>query len=215
MTRDEYAEIIERVNLEYLKAMNSKEYQIGKRVLKIIAAIKKRKLSTLIEYLKNVMVQKKAAGISGKESVKEFEYAKGEYIQNTKGIVYTCITGGYDSPLVPYIKTEDLKYVLISDKNYPDLKVWEQIDVKALGIREKGVYINRYCKMHPHELFHDLADFAIYVDGNVQVVSEISQLYDVAKKSKCGIAMHSHRARAMCMMKLRRVLHFNGGILRK
>lgn len=195
MTRNEYAEIIERMNMEYLNVMNSEEYRIGKRVLKVIAAIKKRKVSALTGYIKNVVVQKKAAGISGKENVKEFEYAKGKYTQNAKGIVYTCITDGYDSPLVPYIKAEDLKYVLISDRTYPALKVWEQMDIETLRIEEKGVYRNRYCKMHPHELFSGLADFAVYIDGNVQVISELSPLYDVAKKSKCGIAMHSHRAR--------------------
>ena len=58
-----------------------------------------------------------------------------------------------------------------------------------------GTLTNRYYKTHPFNLFKNDYDYAIYIDGNVTVVSEITCLYNVAHESKIGIAMHKHHQR--------------------
>ena len=45
--------------------------------------------------------------------------------------------------------------------------------------------------MHPFEIFPEY-DYAVYVDGNVCVTSDISALISAADEGKTGFAMHQH-----------------------
>jgi hypothetical protein len=81
-------------------------------------------------------------------------------------------------------------FVLITDNNLLN-SLWDKKDIPKDAIKLTGNKINRYCKMHPFEIFKDY-DYSIYIDGNVQVVSDVRSLCELAHKSKCGIAMHMH-----------------------
>ena len=50
-------------------------------------------------------------------------------------------------------------------------------------------------KFHPYSLFENDYDYAIYIDGNVQLISDITGLYRIAKESPLGIALHLHSER--------------------
>lgn len=45
--------------------------------------------------------------------------------------------------------------------------------------------------MHPFELFPEY-DYAVYIDGNVCIASDISALINVPEEGKVGFAMHRH-----------------------
>ena len=192
MNKYNVEENIEKINKEYLEILYSKEYRLGKRMYKIKDSLKKNNIKELINYYKSYKIEKKVNKISSNDKSKEIKYNKGNKLY-TNYAVYTCITNNYDKIYAPYFS--DTEFILFTDKinsNYN--QIWQQREIPDKVKSFKGNKINRYCKMHPFELL-DNYDFSIYIDGNVQVISNISGLCDIAKNSKCGIAMHQHPSR--------------------
>lgn len=192
MNSKEVNEILERVNTEYNSVVNSKEYNLGRRIYKYLNYLKTFNIKAMIGGVK----QSKSAKLATKHvTVKKPEhfFNKGEVCEDgIKGVVYTCITGGYDCVKEPLFAGHNLDYVLFCDDTKKEgLRFWEAREIPAFEEVGGKNLKNRYCKMHPFDLFPSY-DYAIYIDGNVNVVADISVLYDVARKSKIGIAMHQH-----------------------
>ena len=185
-------DLIEKLNREVIELKKSKEYTIGQKVIKFIDAIKHGNFFKLIQALKSKFIEKKVPiNIS-----KELYYKQGKDLKS-RGVVYTCITGGYDLPKEALYDDENLDYILYTDNLQSKLiGKWNLRSVTNLGFYGKGNLINRFCKMNPFILFSNKKyDFAIYIDGNVQIVSNVSRLYSLAKQSNLGIAVHRHFAR--------------------
>ena len=184
-------ELIEELNKECIELKKSKEYILGKNIYKLKGYIEKMEFTKIFNSVKFRFVEKRIPRINNSK----YFYNLGKN-NNAKGVVYTCITGGYDLPKEPLYDDNNLEYTLFTDKK--DTKIiskWQQEDIKSLIFNGDGNLINRYCKMNPFDLFASKYDYAIYIDGNIQIVSCISDLYDVAKESPIGIAMHRHSER--------------------
>lgn len=188
-------EILERVSIEYNSLVNSKEYNLGRRIYKYLKYIKTFNIKALCSGMKDAKKAKLAAKHSTVKRTERF-YNRGEVCEdNIKGSVYTCITGGYDCVKEPLLVGHNLEYILFCEDIEKDtLHFWQAREIPSFKEGGAKNLKNRYCKMHPFELFPD-RDYAIYIDGNVNVVADISVLYDVARKSKLGIAMHKHPSR--------------------
>ena len=112
---------------------------------------------------------------------------------NKKVAVYTCITGQYDGAQRPLYYTDHCDYILFTDQPASeDAKGWavKPIPEEILHLGD-NVMINRYLKMHPAELFRDSYDFAIYIDGNIKPVTDLSVLCELINPS-VGLATHRH-----------------------
>lgn len=187
---------LEKVNFDYLKIIESKEYRTGKRFYKICDMLKKFQIKRFLYYAKAMQVQKKLVKKLPVCNDKKFVCnAKEESCDSERKInIYSCITGNYDSICEPiYIAPNEEFYMFTDEVEKTIESKWIGRDVKQLGLGE-GENINRYCKMHPFQLF-ETGDFSIYLDGNVQVVSDLNSLCDIAKSARTGIAMHIHHAR--------------------
>jgi len=102
-------------------------------------------------------------------------YLAGRASRKAAGVVYTCVTGGYDDIreiAAPGHIAPDWDYVCFTDD--PALVaegrigVWE---MRPLAFSELDLTRNnRWHKMHPHVLFPDYGA-SIYVDANVNVLS--------------------------------------------
>lgn len=115
----------------------------------------------------------------------------GNYINGDKIAVYTCIINGYDELKEPLIVEKNCDYFLISDKKPSNLEVFKWIDYKLI-VPEKyddPAVINRYCKMHAHEIFKNYR-YSIYMDGKVQVIRKISKY--INNLGGLGIGIHKH-----------------------
>lgn len=185
-------DLIEKLNREVVELKNSKEYTIGRKVIKFIDAIKHGNILKLIQALKLKTIDKR---VPVKKNRKLY-YMQGKDLE-ARGVVYTCITGEYDLPKEVLYDDEKLDYFLFTDNSLNEyLGKWNVSSVTNIGFYGKGNLINRFCKMNPFILFSDKKyDFAIYIDGNVQIVSNVSRLYSLAKQSNLGIAVHRHFAR--------------------
>ncbi len=127
-----------------------------------------------------------------KNDCEEFFYANGDDLDNEKKVaVYSCIVNNYDKLSEPLLNDSLLDYYCISDSKNSTQSTWKNISIPLTVNCSKPGMINRYCKLNPW-LFFENYDFSIYVDGNIEIASDIRCLCSIAKKSKTGIAMHSH-----------------------
>lgn len=127
------------------------------------------------------------------KGIKDYKpyYNVGEPLENIKIAVYGCITNGYDIVKQPVYVGDDTTYHVFTDELTNNAGIWHE---HLIRVQDYYNDANRYFKFHPFEVFKDY-DFAIYTDGNVKVLSDVSTICSIAKKSKIGIAMHRHHAR--------------------
>lgn len=106
--------------------------------------------------------------------------------------VYTCITGNYDRLMQPHTVEACCDYYVISDE--PDMGggVFQYVDVDtvvpdcSVSAKDK----NRYCKMHPHEIFSGY-EYTIYMDGSIGIKNPISHFINNVGVS--GLSIHRHK----------------------
>lgn len=176
---------LEKTNLDYLN-----NFHVQKSQKKLTLKIFLNKIRIHFNLIKN---KKKYAELSTKTNdlcwtEKEWK----QYLSLKEGkkiVVYTCITDGYDNVNEPYFLSDKIKYICYSDKKI-DSNIWEYRPLPAkleiYSSRDK----NRYMKMHPMEFFEGY-DYAIYIDGNVKIISDMSGLIN-ALNNKIGLGMHLH-----------------------
>ena len=103
------------------------------------------------------------------------KYRAAQAGRRPRGVVYTCITGGYDDlhDIAAYGSVDpDWDYVCFTDDAAlvaeGRVGIW---DVRPLAFAElDSVRNNRWHKTHPHALFPD-ADESIYIDANIDILS--------------------------------------------
>ena len=101
--------------------------------------------------------------------------------KNNNKVVYTCITGGYDSLLEPEFISEGFDYVCFTDDSNIKSDVWQ---IKPLPEETKDlsqVKKQRFVKINPHLLLKEY-DLSIWVDGNVEVKNDLNDF--ISKKIK-------------------------------
>lgn len=184
---------LEKQNEEYMRLLNSSEMRIGKTI-KVLSSLNfKHIYKCVVCTIVNTIRAKKI--INNKIDNRPFFYAIGDPIEKGKKVaVYSCITGGYDKIKNPVLVDNELDYFCVSDTPSSSDSVWKYIEIPNAAKEYKGGMINRFCKLNPWHLFGNY-DFSIYIDGNIDIVSDIRNLCSIAEKSKIGIAMHLHNNR--------------------
>lgn len=183
---------LEELNEKYINCYYSKEMSIGRSVVLHRQYVKHLSFLKIIKRFFERRTEKKLQAQSACLK-KQFFYNRGEVIENTRGVIYTCITRGYDNAKDPILLNDNLEYVCFTD-NANQEGAWQKKDLPCEVSKYNGTLANRYCKMHPFELFENY-DYAVYIDGNVRPVSDLSKLYHIAKESKSGLALHLHSRR--------------------
>lgn len=211
MDNQEALKALERMNLEYLYFRESDDYINSIRLSKLIDKNPINVLKYIKNHINNKEVKKKVDAISFKINREDVFFADPAPLGLT-GVAYSCITGTYDKPKEPYYKDPHLTYMMFTDKiehiDKKNTSIWELKPVYCEGLSGGKNYINRYYKFHPFELFQGY-NYSIYLDGNVQIISDVSKLFSIARDSKTGIAMHKH-AHMNCIYKNALWCEYNG-----
>lgn len=181
---------IEELNSSYNKLLNSQEYRIGKRMLELK---KDFSLVSFFKYFRSREIEKKIQRKNPSLAIKPSN-TFGKKIIGLNGAIYTCITNGYDSVKEPLFKPLELTYYCFAEKKISSESIWVYKKIPSNILLMGNCNANRYCKMHPFSFFENY-DFSIYIDGNIRTISDMSLLYDIAKKSKTGLALHIHSRR--------------------
>ncbi len=194
----EYMKCLKSMNSEYINLKNSREYRTGREILLLIDNIKSGKIKELLKLINKKKKLNNASGIEKKSQYKADINKTGypDYFSNERIAIYTCIIGNYDKILEPVFCPDNCDFYLITDMDRK-LKgsIWKQVLINPgkYGISEmSNTEINRFFKMHPYVVF-DKYKYSIYIDGNVRVISDLTEL--INKIPGCGIAVHSHSKR--------------------
>lgn len=108
-------------------------------------------------------------------------------------VLYTCITGGYDRPIVPTPPLTGYKRVLVTDEE-PVIRNRNHWFDEVILLDEEGdrQRLQRRVKLMSHVFFPD-ADETIYIDGNVSLNRPASRLLDLAGDSVFAVPKHPER----------------------
>lgn len=185
-------EQIKHLNADWLKLRKSQEYRIGMVICELASHIKKLNFSAAYHSLKRWITPKKHKNSSIKH-YKSQNNTDVNYFSNEKIAIYTTIYGEYDKLLEPYCKPDNCDFYVFSDfKNISDNSTWKYLKTPDIIKDFSNINKNRYLKFHPHEFFKDYK-FSIYVDGNVQIISDLTEY--INSISKYGISTHLHDSR--------------------
>ncbi len=191
MTDKETAAALEALRCSELQLQASREYRIG---LKICRAIQDLRHLHFGRMLSREIRCRRMARYSVRTAVGEQDYIYGDYPQDSqKFVVYTCITGGYDHIQEPLYTSPCIDYVLLTDNDRLASKHWRICPIPQQTAGMNPILVNRYVKFHPAELFPQY-DYAVYVDGNIQVLSDVRNMVNRLHDST-GLALHRHDSR--------------------
>lgn len=186
---------IKRLNQEYKEMRSSRIYKIGKAIEMTAVAIRSRNIEPakrqFVRWI-NAVQSKKFLG-TPKKICDKFE---SNYFSNKRIAVYTVVFGKYDTIQEPYCHPNNIDYYIITDQDF-DLKnsCWKKKDIVDFekNIRNmSNVEKNRYFKMNPFDVFSEY-EYTIYIDGNIQVISDLTEY--IYRIGKCGFAAHMHSTR--------------------
>lgn len=189
-----YEKALKQLVIKNSLLYNSSEFRLGKRVLIIKDLLMGFKLKKFFEYIKNIKRNRilYEKYLDKRIRKQQLHHSFGIPIESDGPsiTIYTCIVGKYDMPKIPLLCYSNCHYVLYTDQVNVDVPGWEIRPLPQQVISQDNPTIkNRYLKFHPQEFFN--TDYSIYIDGNVQLLTDISDMVPT-KNSKTGIAMFTH-----------------------
>ena len=114
--------------------------------------------------------------------------------EKNKKVIYTCITGGYDSIIEPQQISDGFDYVCFTDDKSMKSNIW---DIRPLPKETEGlsqVKKQRYVKINPHLLLNEY-DISIWVDGNVTIKSDLNKFVSENVVDNCSVYVPKHPQR--------------------
>ena len=97
-------------------------------------------------------------------------------------IIYTVITGNYDTIKQPLVVEECVEYVLFT--NNPEIReagVWKVVQIpseqwQGRTERENNILLSRKVKMLPHKYLPEGAEWSIYIDADMVIKRPLTEL---------------------------------------
>lgn len=197
MVNDEYSVVLEdaiaRLNNEYKKILESKEYLLGRKICKLVCNLRSGDLKNIYTafYMRRINRKKGFLSSKGYRWISDI----GEIQIDSPVIIYTCITGGYSHLEEPLYRPKDVKFIAFVDFDLPVNSLWEKIDINAIKEIQgmDPTRVNRYIKLHPHKFFKEY-EYSIYVDSNIKVVGNMKKYISCIGK-RVPIAANWHPSR--------------------
>ena len=97
-------------------------------------------------------------------------------------IIYTVITGSYDSIKQPQVVEEGVEYILFT--NNPEIQnagVWRVVQIpseqwQGRTEKENNILLSRKVKMLPHKYLPEGAEWSIYIDADMVIKRPLTEL---------------------------------------
>ena len=116
-----------------------------------------------------------------------------------KTIIYTVITGAYDSIEQPLVVEEGVEYILFT--NNPEIKdggVWKVVQIpseqwQGRTEKENNILLSRMMKMLPHKYLPEGAEWSIYIDADMVIKRPLTELLNnLHSKTFFAACRHSY-----------------------
>ena len=114
--------------------------------------------------------------------------------ERNKKVVYTCISGNYDTLKDPKYYSDGFDYICFTDNKDFKSEIW---DIKPLPKETDElpqVKKQRYVKINPHLLLKEY-DLSIWVDGNVTLRGDLNEFVKESLKKDCSVYVPKHPQR--------------------
>lgn len=124
----------------------------------------------------------------------KYKIDQNQLLNKKNKVIYTCITGGYDLLVQQQYYNKEYDYICFTDnKEWIEQKLIGIWQIRPLQEDKFGLALNnRWHKAHPHLLFSDYEQ-SIYIDGNINILSDKVFKLIKAKKSPIVIPLHFER----------------------
>ena len=111
-------------------------------------------------------------------------------------VVYTCITGGYDTLIEPSVVTEGFDYICFTDCTNIESKTWEirKLPEEIKNLNTTDVKKQRAIKILPHRYLSEY-DISIWVDGNVLIRDDLNTFINKECNTENNIFIPQHPIR--------------------
>ena len=99
-----------------------------------------------------------------------------------KNIIYTVITGNYDTIKQPLVVEEGVEYILFTNNpRIIDAGVWKVMLIPSeqwqrRSERENNILLSRKVKMLPHKYLTEGAEWSIYIDADMLIKEPLTKL---------------------------------------
>lgn len=186
--------LVKELNAENMALRASSEYKRGKNISLLFRSIRHFNMKPINELLKlryNLKLANKYCKAT--HFICDAGKKKSNISSDKKIAIYTCIFGNYDKIYEPKFVPNNCDFYIISDQPISSdscFKVINPSQYKIEGL--DNIKCNRFFKMNPHLLFPDY-EYSIYIDGNIEVYSDLTEL--VNRIPEVGIAFHTHYKR--------------------
>lgn len=108
-----------------------------------------------------------------------------------KNVIYTCLTGNYDTLKQPLVVDDKFDYICFSnDISSTDVGIWKIVKIPYHA--EDKLMESRFVKLQPHEVLKRY-EYSVWIDANIQILTE--SFYDRIKElinKNCLIAQVNH-----------------------
>lgn len=112
-----------------------------------------------------------------------------------KGVVYSCITGGYDDIKDPEFITEGLDYVIFSDDTSVRSDRWDVRLISNPDNLSPGM-LARNVKLFPWNYLYDY-DYSIWIDGKIQPIADTNEYIRTYARSESMLCFNHYEARGI------------------
>ena len=99
-----------------------------------------------------------------------------------KIIIYTVITGNYDSIKQPLVVEEGVEYILFTNnREIREAGVWKVVQIPSeewtgRTARENNILLSRKVKMLPHKYLPEGAEWSLYIDADMVIKRPLTEL---------------------------------------
>lgn len=105
--------------------------------------------------------------------------------------IYTCITGGYESPTDGFNPIDGYEYILFSDVPIKT-KSWKNYLISYNVDTLSDVKKQRFIKTHPHVLLKDY-DVVVWIDANTDINNKLYEYIEKYKNNQLVFKKHPVR----------------------
>ena len=182
---------LKEVNRDWLILRNSKKYRIGMGLVDFADDLKRFKIGRLLNVLKRRLRGKTERQRKCNSNTTDICNIS-NYFSNERIAIYMVIFGNYDRIIEPAFIPDNCDFYIYTDQEVPEGSIWKKgsipPEIESLSNIEK----NRFLKMMPHKLFPNYK-YSIYVDGNVKIISDLTEYINLLNET--GIGIHKHHVR--------------------
>lgn len=114
---------------------------------------------------------------------------------NNRLVVYTCVTGGYDSLREIRYVSPNIDYICFTDNPSLSSKTWKiRLLPKEFDSEKTVVKKQRMIKLLPHKLFPEYSA-SLWIDSNIEVIGDLYDFFSKYDLSKKFLYVNKHPSR--------------------